>query len=222
MSCRVPIIVIMLVMGMTFLSCNKGEGDVFPSLLQEYVLLSFGETGKPDLLQNDKQKSYVVKENKSSVLPYPILGSLRVIANYELVDENSVRLYSWTPVLVLTPQNPASIPEEVGNTPLHLLSGWLANGFINLNLSIKAQNKMHELACVEVGFQTTSTRNIIELVILHDKVGDLEAYHKRLYVSIPIQHYLEAGKESVFVLKTLNYDGYVEENYFIKPANLSF
>ena len=78
--------------------------------------------------------------------------------------------------------------------------------YLNLMLEIKSQNKSHAFHFIEdenIKDEETGTRTV-RLSLYHDDGGDVQAYTKRAYASVPLRQYAEDGINKITVYFSIN------------------
>lgn len=177
---------------LSFISC-KGEEDsyFYPPVIFEFATVQTNALGEVSSLKTDKGKIYSVDKylakNKLSVN-----SSLRIICYYALVKEVSETKVDLYAVGQPTCTKPEVFEAKDRKTdPTNVQSIWLAGDYINLILSIKAQNKSHSLKFMEDSITNRNGISTIHLTLFHKNNGDIEAYNQRGYLSVPLESYIK-------------------------------
>ena len=137
-------------------------------------------------------------------------ASARIVSNYgkaEAADGTSgVKLYAVLSAISPVPQSADKFKDGIKRDPADILSIWMGIDYLNIMLEIKSQNGKHSFHFIEDEVTTdkeAGTRTV-RLSLYHDDGGDVQAYTKRAYLSIPLRQYAEEGIEKVITNFTLN------------------
>lgn len=202
------------------ISCNEEEGASYPPVKLEFLTAEAGADGTLQTLVTDKGERLVVAEDRTRTELFPN-GSSRVVGNYEVISsaggQKEVRIYALANTV-----SPAPVPAaEFGNglklDPVDVLSIWMGRDFLNMTLSIKAQSEKHRFHFIEesVVRDAVTGRLTVRLMLYHDNGGDMEAYTKRAYVSVPLGRYAASVAEPAMIYFSLHtYDGKVKTYQF--------
>lgn len=206
---RTTKILLMLIL-LSFISC-KGDGDsyVYPPIIFEFTTAQTNASGDVISIKTDKGITYQIdKLFTNSKLSANTQE--RIICYYTLIKEGGTDtkadLYAIAKPFTTIPKH---FNEKDRKTdPVGVQSAWLAGEFINITALIKAQNKGHEFHFMEDAITTENGIPTITITLYHDKNGDMEAYTKMGYLSIPLMGYISQYPHGFNILLNINtYDG---------------
>lgn len=194
---------------LSFISC-KGEEDsyFYPPVILEFATVQTNATGQISSLKTDKGIIYPV-DNYLAKNKLSANASLRVVCYYTLVEKTAEKKVDIYAVGTPTSTKPEKIKEQERKIdPVSVQSIWLAGDYINLILSIKAQNKSHSLKFMEDSITNDNGISTIHLSLFHNKNGDIEAYSQRAYLSVPLESYIKQFPNGFNISFSINsYDG---------------
>lgn len=184
------------------ISCSENSSS-FPPVKLEFLTAMTNNDGEITSINNDNNETFGVLENKSTT-KLPISSEQRIVAYYEEVGSNVI-LHS-----VLKPfvQLPIITNENYPTDEISVQSIWIKNDYLNGVFLIKAQNKKHHFAFIELKKEiSTDGVHKVCLAFSHDQSDDLMAYTQKLYFSIPLTHYKDfLGDAGVVQIKINTFD----------------
>lgn len=188
--------------GVLFCACADDDYH-YPSVKLEFLTAYSDAEGM--------LKSVVTDEGKE----YPLWGGvddwritsdslIRIVANYELLQADGqagVRLYSALTAISSLPVSAQEFEGDEETDPVDVLSVWMGRDYLNMMLDVKAQDRPHNILFVEEDrtVDIESRHAFVSLSLYHDDGGDLQAYTKRAYCSVPLRHYATEGVDTVTV-----------------------
>lgn len=205
-------------------ACNKDDGYVYPSVQLEFLTAQSGADGRFKAVCNDAGENLPIEKDHTRTEIAPDTTA-RIVANYELLTDGGtqkeVRIYTLLPAISPIPLPSVRFPQGVKKDPVEVQSIWMGHDYLNMVLSLQAQNKTHRFHFVEDSVkQDESGKQQIYLTLYHDAGGDVEAYTKRAYLSVPLWQYAQKSKESVLFFSLQTYDSGRETYCFdYKPTN---
>lgn len=187
---------------MLMCACS-GEGYHYPSVKLEFLTAYSDAEGSLKYVVTDEGGEYPIESGVSDwhITPDSLI---RIIGNYELLQTDGmegVRLYSASAVVSSLPLPVWHFEEGVKTDPADVLGIWMGRDYLNMMLEVKGQDRQHKFLFVEEEWtiDAGSHRASVSLVLYHDNGGDLPAYTKRAYCSVPLRHYAVDGVETVTV-----------------------
>ena len=106
-----------------------------------------------------------------------------------------------------------------------MLSIWMGRDYLNMTLSIRAQNARHTFHFIQESVERNAVTGKLKvhLMLYHDDGGDVEAYAKRAYVSVPLRQYTyDIGESAIIYFSFHTYDGEVQTYQFeYVPSHLT-
>lgn len=191
----------------------------YPSVKLEFLTARSGADGMLERVLTDEGEEYAVlaDDSRSRTRPDTLV---RIVSNYERIrseEGEGVRLYAVAAAIAPIPQPADKFPDGVKTDPVDVLSVWMGRNYLNLMLTVKAQQGKHTFHYVEdrVTVDADARRSSVELTLYHDDGGDTQAYSQRAYCSIPLLQY--AGEEIDVVdvsLHVYTYSGEVKTYTF--------
>lgn len=174
----------------------KEEESIYPPALTEILSVSTDAEGCASLLWPDGSGSYSV-ENKADFSHLTPDSLYRAIAIYEICDdENRVaHVYSLGSIFSSPPVQGWN--EAIKTDPADVQSIWMSGNYLNMVLLVKGQNQEHEYHCIE-----TTDDSRLRFQFYHDRKGDIEAYTKKVYFSIPMKGYKYRYSSFLFSINT--------------------
>lgn len=190
-------------------SCGDDDDYYYPSVKLDFLTAQAGADGKLQSVLTDEGERLTVVEDASDTR-IDANASVRIISNYAKEEDANgtagVKLYAVAGALSPTPQPADKFKDGVKRDPADLLSIWMGYDYLNLMLEIKSQSGKHAFHFIEDEVSTdheAGTRTV-RLSLYHDDGGDVQAYTKRAYASIPLRQYAEDGIEKIKVSFSLN------------------
>ncbi|WP_394708149.1 NigD-like C-terminal domain-containing protein [uncultured Bacteroides sp.] len=181
---------------LSLLSC-KGEEDsyVYPSVKLEFMSAQTDNSGNIAYLKTDKDSIYQIeKDRTNSKLDSNAVQ--RIVCYYALLNKATSTQYAtaeiYSLIKTVSPTPARLAPEaEMKTDPVGIQSIWLSGDYINLTLQIKLQSEKHAFHFIEESTYKLGNKPIINLTLYHDKNGDVEAYTKIAYLSVPLAKYIK-------------------------------
>lgn len=187
-----------------FGGCEKEDAYFYPPVKLEFLTAHSSSSGHLEYVITDKGIRYPVAEDRTN--SKMVADSyVRILSNYELFSLNSVsqvRLYALATPVSVTPKHVSDpvFASGIKTDPAEVLSIWMGRDYLNIILALQAQNKKHLFHFVEERVTDSPATREVTLLLYHDAGGDLEAYTKRAYLSIPLAKYAkELGDRKVVV-----------------------
>ncbi len=211
------LLILLILLPCLLTACGEDSDYEYPSVKLEFLTAESGNDGSLVAVTPDKGSRLLVVDDRSST-KLEVNSTRRVISNYEEVAMESggtgARIYALAAVVSAQPEPTSAFKDGVKTDPADVLSIWMGRDYLNVILNIKAQNAKHAFHFVETetGTDATSGHNYVKLLLYHDNGGDVPAYTKRAYVSIPLSKYAVEG-ETVDVYFTLNTNSGEEKTY---------
>jgi hypothetical protein len=212
---------------LSLLSC-KGEEDsyVYPSVKLEFMSAQTDNSGKIVSLKTDKDSTYQVENDRTnSKLDANILQ--RIVCYYSTLSkatatENATaEIYSLIKTVSPTPGRLAT-GTVMKTDPVGIQSIWLSGDYINLTLQIKLQSQAHLFHFIENEVILNKGVPSIHLTLYHDKNGDVEAYTKVAYLSVPLAKYIQQYPNGFTVSFSINTftEGVKAYSFTYAPKNI--
>lgn len=129
---------------------------------------------------------------------------VRIVCNYESTAQGVI-LYKASVAISPLPQMADRFTDGVRHDPADVLSIWPGWDYLNLMLEVKAQTGKHLYHFVEeevLTDESVGTKHV-KLSLFHDENGDVRAYTRRVYASIPLRHYFDEGINRLHVTFSL-------------------
>lgn len=194
-----------------FASCGDDE-YYYPSVKLEFLTAQSGADGSLKSVLTDEGKTFEVVEDATNTRA-DANASIRIVSNYSETVTNGtagVKLYALLKATSPLPLPADKFKDGIKHDPVEVLSMWMGLDYLNMIFGIKAQNERHSFHFVEEKVTTdeeTGTREVY-LSLYHDDGGDVQAYTKRAYLSVPLRQYAGEGITKVTVHFSLyNYSG---------------
>lgn len=198
-----PVLVFMLV------SCGDDDDYHYPSVKLDFLTAQAGADGSLQSVLTDEGETLAIVEDASKTR-IDANASARIVSNYgkaEAADGTSgVKLYAVLSAISPVPQSADKFKDGIKRDPADILSIWMGIDYLNIMLEIKLQNGKHSFHFIEDEVTTdkeAGTRTV-RLSLYHDDGGDVQAYTKRAYASIPLRQYAEDGIDKVTIYFSLN------------------
>lgn len=183
-------------------ACGDDEYH-YPSVKLEFLTATTGADGTLQSVTTDAGTVYPVLVDGTG-LKADGETTLRILSNYETLEAadgtTGVRLYASSQVVAPLPRPASEFEEGIKHDPAEVQSIWMGYGYLNIILQVKAQNGKHTFHFIEesVSEPDNGCRDVC-LTLYHDAAGDLEAYTRRAYLSVPLRHYATEGVRQVNV-----------------------
>ena len=180
------------------LSCSDGRSE-YPSVITELVVAETNDEGRLSVIRVDDGPILNVSKIRRSSLPTDVDALIRSVALYrQNSDFDEVEIYDIAPVPVIVPT--IALESTVDHQyPVTYIRGWVAGGFLNLELGIKAVKlNLHTVGFTEV---ISDIPNVIQLEFTHDKGGDIDGATQEILISIPLQKYDELFSDKDYVIE---------------------
>jgi hypothetical protein len=200
-SSLLPLLLLLL-----FAACKEDQYH-YPSVKLEYLTATTGSDGALQSVVTDAGQTFAVLEDESNTRTTPDT-LLRIVSNYEQQTDNGVKLYAIAAAIAPLPRPAESFKEGVKRSPATVTSIWMGLNYLNILLDIKAQSKRHLFGFVEDENTLDEAAGLrtVRLSLYHDDNDDVPAYSQRVYASVPLLPYLDAGRVALsFTL--VGYDG---------------
>jgi len=187
-------------------SCSSNDSYYYPSVKQEFVTAQSAPDGSLKSILTDGGQNLEVVEDASNT-HINADSFVRIVCNYASMDasgeaSSGIKLYNLLKAIAPLPQ-PVGYFKNGGvkNDPADVLSIWMGLDYLNIILKIKAQNGKHLFSFVEDQVVTASDagERMIYLSLYHDAGGDVQAYTKRAYLSVPLRQYATEGIAKIIV-----------------------
>ena len=216
-------------------ACSNDE-ETFPSVKLEFLTVYSGPDGQFLDVVTDKGEKYQVGEDrtKSKIKPD---SYMRIISNYELYSESSsqikARIYNIGAPVSVVPVTAKDFNNPIKTDPADVLSIWMGWDYMNIILALQAKDKKHLFHFIQESVEVTATTKTVNLLLYHDAGGDMEAYTKRAYLSVPLSQYAKdkdsQGKKIIVRFKYYRRDKdgqvvaetkYCEPGFEYVPSNM--
>ncbi len=214
---------VLLLFACLFSACGDDEDYEYPSVKLEFLTVESGNDGTIVAVTPDKGSRMFVAEDLSNT-KIEANGTRRVISNYEEVAGESgikeAKIYAVGYVVSAQPLPPAAFKDGVVTDPANVLSIWMGKDYLNIILNIKAQSTSHTFHFVETetGIDAETGHKYAKIMLYHDNGGDVPAYTKRAYVSMPLSKYKVTG-ETVDIYFSLNTEDEGVKTYSFEYIN---
>ncbi len=210
---------------LSFLSCKEEEDSyVYPSVKLEFMSAQTDSSGKIVSLKTDKDTTYQVENDRTnSKLDANLLQ--RIVCYYSTLSKATAtqnataEIYSLIKAVSPTPAKLAT-GAVMKTDPVGIQSVWLSGDYINLTLQIKLQSQAHLFHFIETGVTQSGGLPSIHLTLYHDNAGDVEAYTKIAYLSVPLAKYIQQYPNGFTVSFSINtYMEGVKTYTFLAPSS---
>ena len=190
----------------------------YPSVKLEFLTALSGADGALQSVLTDEGERLDVAVDGTG-LSFEANAATRIVTNYERVTTSSggegVKLYAGIFPVSPTPRPAAEFKDGICTDAAEVTSIWMGLDYLNILLVIKAQNQSHAFHFIEDQVLTDAETGNCEvyLTLYHDAGDDLQAYTKRVYLSVPLQKYLselEEGERLTVHFSLHTYDGTVK------------
>lgn len=204
---------------LSFISC-KGEEDtyVYPPVKLEFITAQTDATGSIVSLISDKGVTYPIGQDKTNS---KLIANAkeRIVCYYASSDAvssktESVDIYSLAKPISVKPQPRTDRITD----PIDIQSIWLSGDYINITALIKAQNKTHRFDFIEDKITSENGVPTVHIILYHDNGGDMEAYTKKGYLSMPLENYIKNYPNGFNVSFSINTykDGIKDYSFSVK------
>ena len=181
---------------MFFLGGCKDEESVYPSVLTEILSICTDAEGRAARLCPDHSDGYSI-ENPAGFPGLTPDSLYRVIAIYEITDAENRAAYLYSLSSIFSAPPVQGWEGEIKTDPVDVQSIWMSGGYLNMVLLVKGKDKEHAFHCIETG----DGQHLV-FQFYHDRQGDIEAYTKKAYFSIPMQAYKAGHETFLFSIST--------------------
>ena len=196
-------IVLSVLFSVFLFSCNEDDGAPYPSVRLEFLTAESGADGRLQTLVTDKGERLVVAVG----------------------GRKEIRIYALANTVSPVPLPAGEFRNGLKFDPVDMLSIWMGRDYLNMTLSIRAQNARHTFHFIQESVERDAVTGKLKvhLMLYHDDGGDVEAYAKRAYVSVPLRQYTSDIGESVIIYFSFHtYDGEVQTYQFeYVPSHLT-
>lgn len=191
-----------------FCSCeDTGDDYRYPSVVTDYACLITDTDGVPEQLHLDNGRTYPItltdtyREAHATLPTYGTDTVYRIVCVYALETDSTAHIYSMAQTISPVP-TPLHHGETLHQDPVYLQSHWLAGGYLNMVIELKALNGRHD-----IGFADTTPTGMRgkEFSFYHDAHEDVESYRQKVYASIPLAPFhaaLQQGDTLRLVINT--------------------
>ena len=187
-----------------FTSCSGDDDYQYPSVQLEYLSATTDSRGALHQVTTDGGETWDVLNDRSQFRSTPDT-LLRIVSNYLIAEDaqgkRGAELYAVRPVISPIPLPAAEFKKGIKTDATELLSIWMGRDYLNLVMTFKGQSATHKFHFVEERVTTDEAtgQREVTLLLYHDKADDVEAYSRRVYLSVPLRHYMEEGITSLLV-----------------------
>ena len=198
----------LLLLCMLALEGCKEDKYVYPSVLTEFINIRTDHSGTLKELITDQGEILSVqqREGLSGLTPDSVYRTVSVYERLESSEEDDAYLYSSQLILAALPL-PADQFETVRTDPLSIQSIWKSGEYINLVLLPTVKEKPHAFHFIDQGITEANGKRTLNLTLYHDRNNDIEAFTRKVYLSIPLWGYkevLEKGDQVVVQLSLIH------------------
>lgn len=193
-------------------SCDEDE-YYYPPVKLEFLTAQADADGSLKSVLTDEGEAFAVVEDATSTR-VDANSFVRIVSNYGMErtadGAAGIKLYALLKATSPTPQPAEKFKDGIKQDPVEVLSMWMGLDYLNMIFAIKAQNERHSFHFVEDEVTTDEETGLreVHLSLYHDDGGDVQAYTKRAYLSIPLRQYAGEGITKVAVRFSLyNYSG---------------
>lgn len=217
---RKGILRFVLMLGAFLLFSCEDDSYVYPSVQLEFLTVQTGSDGRIEsVITDDGVQLPIEKDHTRS--QFEANSAVRIVANYELLTEEDarkeVRIYTLLKAVAADPQPADKFAGGVKTDPTDVQSIWMGCDYLNLVAAVQAQSGTHRFGFVEesVGLAADGLP-VVKLLLYHDADGDVEAYTKRGYLSVPLKNKYPLGAHLTFRVNT--YDAMKTFHFDYKPS----
>lgn len=195
-----------LTLGSFLLFGCEDDGYVYPSVQLEFLTAQTGSDGHIQSVVTDEGVQLPIEKDHTRS-QFETNSAVRIVANYELLVEEGgrkeVRIYTLLKAVVAEPQSADRFAGGVKTDPTDVQSIWMGCDYLNLVAAVQAQSGTHRFGFVEESFKVgVDGLPMVELLLYHDAGGDVEAYTKRGYLSVPLKNKYPQGAHLTFRVNT--------------------
>ncbi len=189
----------------------SGDKYEYPSVKLELITIEAGSDGTLQTFVTDDGERLNVVEDKSQTVIEPHTR-MRVLSNYASVNSGMKSgegvIYAVGSIITGIPVSLSGIEGGMKTDPVTLQSIWMGEDYLNLVIWVKSQSGSHYFRFIEDEVVTDEQGVTVDLSLYHDAAGDMEAYNKKAYISIPLRQYAEDAEGEIKICFTLHtYDG---------------
>lgn len=189
-------------------ACGSDSGYWYPGVKMEFLTASSGSDGAIKSIRTDEGVEYQVVQSNSS-FKLSADTTARIVAYYEPSSaegiQHGAKLYGIRQVFAALPVKAGPNADSIRCDPVRMQSIWLVKHYLNAVLEIKNQGGKHHFSFIEKSVVVDSAgRKTVEVVLSHDKGMDAEAYYDRLYLSVPLDAYLDQEVSTLIFCFTVN------------------
>lgn len=198
-------------------SCGDDDDYHYPPVKLEFLTAQADANGSLKSVLTDEGKNYAVVEDASNTR-VDANASVRIVSNYGTAvtadGTSGVKLYASLNAVSPVPRPASEFKDGVKRDPADVTSIWMGLDYLNMILDIKAQNGKHLFHFVEEDVSTDEEtgHRFVHLSLYHSD-GDVQAYNKRAYLSIPLRQYATEGIEKITVRFSLQTYSGEEKSY---------
>lgn len=197
------------------LSSCSGDNYHYPSVKLEFLTAYSGSDGYLRTILTDEGELLPVTEDKTNT-KVTADSAIRIISNYATQPSADgtpcAKLYALNSVISPLPKAAGQFKEGIKTDPADVLSIWMGLGYLNMTLEVK-ENGKHLLHFIEDEIVTNPANGCreVRITLYHDAEEETVAYTRRIYASIPVAHYAEAGVTHVTIRFSIHtYSGEVK------------
>jgi hypothetical protein len=191
-----------------------GDDDYrYPSVALEFLTAHTGADGSVQTIVTDDGMAYDVAADDSQSR-FTADSTLRVVAYYEEVTPPmsssklaDAHIYSLATTISSLPKPASEFTDGVHTDPAAVTSIWAGRNYLNIRLTVKAQNGRHLFGFVEeyvAPVEAGSESRAVHLSLYHDARNDVPATTQTAYLSIPLAQYAAPGINRLAITFTLN------------------
>lgn len=207
-------VVALMLTSTTITSCSDDDDSPsYPNVVSDFVCAHTNADGYIKTITTDKGETYSVQQ---SIHAKTADSTYRCVSDYSIDHDGKLHLYDLKHIFSALPH---TYSEEVAaiKHPLHIVSQWQVKGYINLALGIMTHDDgTHTFGFCEDSVTTDEggTRTVHVSLLHKQPEGDIEAYTKRTYLSMPLTRYV--GLYEHLSLSINTYDGIKTFKYDIE------
>lgn len=190
-------------------SCGNDDDYYYPSVKLDFLTAQAGADGRLQSVLTDEGETLEIVEDASDTRIDPN-ASVRIVSNYGKADAANgaagVKLYAVLGAISPQPQPADEFKDGIRRDPADILSIWMGLDYLNIILEVKSQDGRHSFHFIEDEVSTDLETGVrtVRLSLYHDDGGDVQAYTRRAYTSIPLRPYAEEGVDKIKVHFSLN------------------
>lgn len=193
----------LLLVCLSLAACDDDEYH-YPPVKLEFLTAQADANGSLKSVLTDEGRTYAVVEDATNSSA-EANSTVRIVSNYGMETaadgKVGVKLYAVLRATSPLPKPAAEFKEGIKQAPVDVLSIWMGIDYLNMMFNIRAQNERHAFHFIEDDVTTdesAGTRDV-HLSLYHDDGGDVQAYTKRAYLSVPLRQYAGEGISKVTV-----------------------